>query len=438
MGRFSLNEDNDDCWEFVANTGEEGALIVKETTQSNERQNLYDPSPDSAVIATSPSLSRPKSFLHKLRNLSLLVILLSYVLQRYLPPAPPPLQDDTTISTWTEFLTHHSFQLLQSLAVLTVHVPFHISHWIVHTVSTDLQIAYERYHESHCRFRPLTSVVLQRHITGQPLAVPIVADTIETWSRTAPLFLFFTGFPHTGQTTLAKAVMEELFGDCSDRDKRILSIRAQDLMQPRDWQQMTQHVQYYTSGAMIVIQDFDDLDLLPLLRADDDSWTPHTIVIVCSHTIGRPAIARALRQGQFQYRNTALWDDLRRHVPEDWDAVIPFQPLTRETLGEVVSMKISRLAGNKVKLTDRFLNVWLDQVEYLEWKRRDTPADEPVPFMTVALKGAQILDDSPLWKRFAAGWNRCLKEKVSQMDYREGDIVLHSDEGRRVCSFSLV
>jgi hypothetical protein len=423
MGRFSLNDDNDCCWEFVANPGEEGALIVK----SDERQ--HDESDPSAVIV--PHSSRPKSFLNTLRNVSLFVILLSYLLQRYLPPAPPAFDDTTISTTWTEFLTHHFFQLGQSLTVLTIQVPLHVSQWIVSTAAMDLQLTYERYHESQCRFRPLTSLL---PVTGQPLAVEMVVDTIATWSRTKPLFLLLTGFPHTGQTTLAQAIAEELFGDCVDRERRLFRARAPI----QDWHRMIQHAQYYPSGAMILIQDVEDTDLLSLLRAED-AWTPRTIVIVCSPTIGRSAIARALRQDQFHFANRALWDDLQRDLPNDWDAVIPFQPLTRETLGDVVSLKISRLAGHSVTLTDRFTKVWLDQAEYLEWKRRDTVADEPVPFLTVALQGAHMLDDScPLWKRFRAGWKRCSTETVYLMDYVDGEVVLQSDEGQSVCSFSLM
>ncbi|GAX13432.1 hypothetical protein FisN_34Lh033 [Fistulifera solaris] len=434
MGRFALNDDNDDCcWEFVANSGEEGALVVKETTRSDEKphkkKTVDDPSDSFAVIVPH---SPPKTIFSQLRKVSLFVILLSYLLQRYLPPAPPLSETTSLSTTWTEFLAHHFFQLGQSLTVLTVQIPLHVSQWIVSTITMDLQLAYERYHESQCRFRPLTRLL---PVAGQPLAVQMVMDTIETWSHTKPLFVLLTGFPHTGQTTLVQAIVEELWSDCVDGEQRLFLATNWN----QQWSQMTHHAQVYPSGAMIFIpqvQVEDTTDLLLLLRADD-AWTSHTLVLVGSHTIGRSAIARALRQDQFHYNNTVLWNELLRRQG-NWDAVIPFQPLTRDTLRDVVSLKISRLADHPVMLTDRFLNVWLDQAEYLEWKRRDTPDDEAVPFLTVALQGAQMLDDSPLWKRFLAGWKRCSKETVYQMDYWDGDIVLQSDEGQPGCSFPLL
>lgn len=552
MGRFSLAEiddgdihnDEQQCWEFVANPGEEGAMVISERTtkqnngdssSSGQNQQLnfsrvLSHEGSDIVDYTEPDFQqKPRSFTARLWNVSIAVIFVGWLFQRYLPPAPPPsliaiFDADPTndaVPTWTSFLSHHSSHLIHSLVALTVHVPLHVSQWFLLTLSTDFNLAYERYKEysSSCRIRdqPVeTTSVLQNFTAGQNTAIRIVADTVETWqlrAKRSPLLLLFTGFPNTGKTTMARALMEHVLLDdgkpCSDPLKRILVVQGQDFSESVAqsdvlMNQIVRHVNLYSSGSMVLIQQIEDMEpdlfewlvrTLFVLSSDasfvDDNihqsqwsqWSdccPSTVFVFSSNTVGRNSIARALRQGNMHHTDAVFLADLIHDVDShfnrqkfksrSWlDAVVPFQPLTRETLGEVLSLKVSQLKNahdgvpwNKILITDRAKDAILGptRVEYLEWKRRDRPEDDPVLLMNVAINGAQILDEksSPLWKQILASMNRCffpfLQSKTVRMetaetakfDYSEGGIVLQTCYGdpeasqvcNDVCSFSIL
>lgn len=568
MGRFSLTDiddgdihHRDECWEFIANPGEEGALVVihdeeRSSTKQNTNNNLktssvsslrfrnaLDSQNDEVEPYDNSQQQKPPRFTRRLWNMSIAVILVGWLFQRYLPPAPPPSffallitspesSNDATIpTTWTDFLWHHSSHLIHSLVTLTVQVPWHVSQWFLLTLSTDVHLAYERYTESRtCRIRLLrrdsaaTSNVLSHWIAGQNTAIRIVSDTVETWQQKStkrPLLFLFTGFPHTGKTTMAQALMEHVLleDSCSDPLKRILVIQGQDFASSfgapqRDMlmNRIVQHAIFYSSGSMILLQQIEDMDpdlfvwLVRTLHAlssdasvvvdsDVDPWKedccPNTVFVFSSDTVGKNSIARALRQGNLHSTDAVFLADLFHSVDSHYsldrnnrqqtfqsrswlDAVVPFQPLTRDSLGEALSLQVAqqlrsrtdrqgvprRNDNPKLILTENAKNAVLDptRVEYLEWKRRDRPEDDPIYFMTVAIHGAQILDEksSPLWKQLLSSiMNQCPLLDHSEMtettkitmDYSidDDEMVLQmcqeEDEGgahacTHLCSFS--
>lgn len=528
MGRFALtdDDDNDDnrygdqkFWEFVANPGEERAMVIR-ADQEPTSSTAHISSREETDLTDYVETQRPRSCMSRLWNMSIAVILVGWLFQRYLPPAPPPAlihifsdSIDETVPTWTEFLSHHSSHLIHSFVTLTVQVPLHVSQWFLLTLSTDFHLVYERYreHSSNCRLRdkPVDSTtVLKNFISGQNTAIRIVADTVETWqlgSKRSPLLLLFTGFPNTGKTTMAYSLMEHVLLEdqkpCSDPLKRILVVQGQEFSESVAqsdllMNQIVRHVNTYSSGSMVLIQQIEDMapDLfewfvrtLFVISSDTSSvndlyesrWSdccPNTVFIFSSNTVGRNSIARALRQGNMHHTDAVFLADLLHDVDlhfdrqkfqsRSWlDAVVPFQPLTRESLGEALSLRLSQLKradvpGIKIEITEEAKNAILDptRVEYLEWKRRDRPDDDPVLFMTVAFNGAQILDEksSPLWKQLLSSMNRCLLptfqiampsegSKTAIIDYSKGDIVFkkcHDESGagqicHDVCSFSI-
>lgn len=543
MGRFSLTDDDDDgeqhCWEFVANPGEEGALVISEIATDNANwesssrrlhhhgncSTLFSREEMDMTDYTGTYIPRQRTFMGRLWNASIAIIIAGWLFQRYLPPGPPPaliniLGEESineVIPSWKEFLSHHSLHLIQSSVALTVQVPLHLSQWLFLTLSTDFHLVYERYREfsSNCQLRDTpaeTTNILHDFIAGQNTAIRIVVDTVETWqlgSKRSPLLLLFTGFPNTGKTTMAHALIEHVLLDtrkpCSDPLKRILVVQGHDFSESTAAQndvlmnQIVRHVNAYSSGSMILIQQIEDMapDLFEWLARtlfalssgtssindviSENRWNdccPNTVFIFTSNTVGRNSIARALRQGNLHHTDASFLADLIHDVDlhfdqqkfhsRSWlDAIVPFQPFTRESLGDALSLKVSQLKNadgsvpwNEIVITEDAKDVILDptRVEYLEWKRRDRATDDPVLFMTVAFDGAQILDEksSPLWKQLLSTMNRCFlpvfQSKMSlggpetaKIDYSEGDIIFkrcYDDPGSAqichdVCTFSL-
>lgn len=330
-----------------------------------------------------------------------------------------------------------------------------------------------------------------------------------------PLLLFFwTGFSSVGKRTLVHALARHVVLDCAQRGDTppVLEISAKDYAAASNEEikslridlmhRIVRHVGRYPNGNMIIIKGVEDMapDVfvwiartlsawkstsnsfasdaaasipLPPLNDDDelyDDWQqynccPNTVIVMTSTVVGRNVITRTLRQKQVlsPYDATFLGDlahDIDSHFNDkiqcrqDFDAIVPFQPLTREHLVDVLEQRVAQIRPN-LSITNAAVEALLDpsRVEYLEWRKRPVEKDGPsVLFMTVALDGAQVLDErsSPLWQELLVQIHECLgrnddnnDEKYGVIDFKWEKILLKScvsaaeNECQEVCRFAI-
>lgn len=549
MGRFSLRDDDADDggernWEFVARPGEDGAMVLREQQQQQQTSDTSmtrDESFSSASrpwtiqnnplehvasmdqplyyegeVAYSNNNVKPYNYWLVFWKRSLIMLLLAWLVQTYLPPAPPVMDDsqdgnNNMTNSWNEFLVTHSSQLLHSLNALVIQTPLHVGHWISLSLYHEGQLWYERQQIVHCTLRepsPKHFDRLQQSVVGQDTAVRIVADAVQTWQwqhdtqkRRPPLVLFWTGFSSVGKTTLAYELARHVLFACPEDALPVLEISSQDF--GVDWMhRILQHVERYPTGSMILLQRVEDMapdllvwlvrtlssstSLLPPPGSDTLAWPEdccaNAVFVLTSSTVGRNAITRTLRKqnGVIHHTDATFLADLRHEVDLHFsssssstnnnnnaaeldsrhtlDAVVPFGPLTREHLANALRLRVAQLSPQQeLVVTHAAVDAVLDptRVEYLEWKRRDHANAAPVLFMTVAMDGAQVLDDksSPLWKQLVAQIHQCLVDgrgtastrlQTAVVDYNGAAIVLKwctsrddLDNCQEACRFSI-
>lgn len=301
MGRFRVIADNDGYdgdqeddrtgshygnpykgWEFTAEKGEEGAIVVHRKRHRPESygvsrdgdyhpcddrdgyegacqedaglhshvdirghhfwnedapEDLGDDDPQGSSSMISPHRSRytgSSSFLGAAPYLVLLVAFLSWWIREG-PPAPPVLQDGADhlpLASWRSFLGEHSRQWLQASQALFLSTPAHVlKWWIIHMKEDALDIV--KYFAGPQTQKPLTTcprriadMDFKNLIIGQERAAQVMADALIAWNNSEkrssqPLLLYLSGFAGTGRSTLARGLYESMHQRDPGHDCRI-------------------------------------------------------------------------------------------------------------------------------------------------------------------------------------------------------------------------
>jgi DNA polymerase III delta prime subunit len=316
MGRFRYVEDDQDQdqddevvedsrhWEFVAEPGNEGAIVPRETAVSSPSREEHagsdtDPSVFSTNQRAESSLSEAQSdwlgdyyYANESKRKRkvrwwfwiLLVAVFIQIAILYAPPAPPPTADEHEHEGWEAFLLLHTSQLRESVTALLYHTPTHIGRWWMLGLVTDVQQWYHNWKlEPPCQLRVPTGggdndddkFVLDKFLFGQNDAVDAVTDAIQAWEPdSSPLLIYLAGMKGTGKTTLARAMAKQLFpNECSQDglDSSILTIDAGEFADKTDnssrsmdetsvrmqlAQKIGRHVQRL-DGGIVILQDVD-------------------------------------------------------------------------------------------------------------------------------------------------------------------------------------
>ena len=264
MGRFRVLHDDDEedepsspLWEFVAEQGEEGAVVVHadenrpgdeyggtqedsetRTTQSagrdefwwrlrphGHREAVSHPANDWEWVDHNTTRQKPRSWWLWILSCAVLLVALLWKDPPPAPPPPPHSDHDTagaSIVHWRDYLVQHGQQLQESVTALGLRTPSHVLSWLVASVAADLQLAHERFQQKrkqkNCnRSTPQTPDLfrlLRQTVVGQPLALELATEAIHARGD-APLVLWAAGYPHTGKRTFARQLAASLVNSSS-------------------------------------------------------------------------------------------------------------------------------------------------------------------------------------------------------------------------------
>jgi hypothetical protein len=337
--------------------------------------------------------------------------------------------------------------------------------------------------------------LLRTSLVGQDQAIEVVSNALDTWlrskwqfsvptgdktsTRNRPLLLFFTGFYSVGKTTLTKALVRRaLFPkDCSNPQRSLLELSGgdfggnddQDVLRAELMRRIVRHVQKYSKGSVVIIQDIQEMqpslfcwlvktlsepmeqplaDTTTHIYGDISVECANAIFVFTSSAIGRNAIARVLRQTGGNMLLASLSADLVHEVDRyfgDLDSqslvnfvIVPFGPLTKRHLCDILRLRMEQLVSttwaSDLLIADSAIELLLgaNHVEYWEWKRLDHSDTEPVVFLSVSLKGAQVLDQkrSPFWSDMVLQFHRCASKRAptnamtAAVDFRYDHVVV--------------
>jgi len=498
MGRFALKEDDEEDetrWDVVRF---DGAVLQRDGFYQEDRAPEHQELASANLLATRDSPYSPKvsaSFVSWKTAVGLTV--LAWLVHQYVPPAPP-LNND--YHTWSEFLATNAAQVMKSLHSLLVAAPLHISHWLLIGVTADIQLFFERRrsHPTSCVMRSTVTEVhmwdaFEKSMGGQKAAVALLMSTIQTWQwqrstgSNENLVVFAAGFENVGKVysihSLARSVLFDDTKECIDPIKPILVIdgfefglgiqkEKIDLLN-----RVVSHLQVYPRGSIVVFRKIEYMHkslllwLLQLLRekrlrnehtADDDYVVSgalaglrceHTVFVFTTSSVGKTALVHHLRTSggaDQDLLDASFISDFTSQVHTELGtsesllpAVIPFVPLTKETLREVLQIQVTRLNEahqshwGELRFAPAVFDLVLhpSRVEYLVWSKRTSTSEQLEPFMTVVLNGAAVLNEheSPLWKWIMANTVQCLLSSEPRMDDRAEIDVVNSHIVFRFC-----
>lgn len=408
MVRYQITDDDDE-WDFVVHDEHSSLVPFVEEDKDETRQRLgrsvgKPRSPGIVSLEEEENVLGPIGRYYYAEEdtrrshcgifrLSILIGLLGILVQAYLPPAPPPLNnnhlqndiegEDAELSSWNSYLQSHSQQWLDSTKALMIDTPWHIVSWLGIAAFRDVQhFATTASTPTDCSWKIPSSMEtiqqdLLRVIVGQDMAVSLIAEALVAWTASEtqrePLKILSLGPKSTGKRSLANIIAS--YAPC---EKSILYIPKNDPSSRfQKSHRMQQHVQQYDTASMIIFHDDDELYDITLENAD------HAILYRISETHGRSIMAHGLRT--HTWGSASMMADLRREL--QWNSqILPFAPMTPESLGKIIQKHGVREDEGSL----------LEHVEYMDWTTKDGSL-----ILRIAIEGAQSLP-----------WNRIRARKV--------------------------
>jgi hypothetical protein len=418
--------------------------------------------------------------------LAMVVQLALFGSSRYGPPAPPlpnTIADDSTITdteptTWNDYVSLHGFQLWQSTRALFFDTPLHLAGWGWMHIHTELRDLYQDYRGTSrwnsrprpCSLRISSDINLwkafESSMVGQPLAVQILTERVQTWNRDSPLLFFATGGIGEGkQTALIHLARHVLMPHCfnavehsseAQSEAVLLLLDGQDFLvdhealretlQAKLATRILRHVKKLQEGSIILLKNVEHMEpsLLSWLLHElgetgyndlqTSTWQlrkhcRQSVIMFTSTEIGRMAITQSIRtHGTSEIYSQAslvldVGHELMRHLGGralEWPAIVPFFPLTQKDLSAILDARVRHHSTTYAdtqwrtfSLTSSLKTALLEpssQVEYIAWRgRQGSDPDATLMSFTFSSTGAQVLGEGgPVWIKIQAQLNRCV------------------------------
>ncbi|GKY99639.1 hypothetical protein MPSEU_000918000 [Mayamaea pseudoterrestris] len=425
----------------------------------NDDNENYDESHDFIIGHRNVARRHQTSCFAIMPYIVLLIAFLSWWIREG-PPAPPFIKDATQQHTnWKSFLGVHSRQWLESSSALFFSTPAHVLKWWAIHVKQDVMDIVKHFRSGSrlqlCELA-LPKVPPQNLLVGQDRATAVVWDALLAWkhhfkksksslSPVPPLLLYFSGFRGTGRTTLAQRLHQLIYlredesKEC--RMPAFLHLRGKDYATAATKQQLAQKLR--NTESIVVIDSVEDMDkslftwVVSQLTTDDsvseaideDASKDNSLVsirhqlsgciVIFTSTIGSRSIARNIKlSAESSSLLLDIGHELDTHfgdsrISERLDAVVPFLPLTQESLRRILQDQVKSFSQEHFDtwksfwLTDVSLDYFVgpDYVEYLSWQVQSRP------ILTFASAGATVLSKKSLvWNRIHGLVGRCQLE----------------------------
>ena len=259
-----------------------------------------------------PPPSRQSSYCGRFFTWWLLVwiILVSHLIQRYGPPAPPPTIPEHT--TWTD-LFQHQYQVVSNLVKTWGHeLPAHVSYWCWQGIQDDVHhtilpfISFSK-HINKCPWRiPTSPTAIQSQVVGQEIAVERVFHAIKAWKQDTPLLLYLTGRPGVGKRHLIKTLAHTLYDDCDDSPLFHLKSKSDHAYgydtQPEAsslYQQTLDHVLGHSKPSVIMLEHVEQLpagSFLHFVQQVQSSAAFHSTVLIFTSNVGVRSMDRCIQR----------------------------------------------------------------------------------------------------------------------------------------------
>ena len=420
-----------------------------------------------AAVDNKQAYSRKSSMARLLLRYSVIGALLSFLLHYSLPPAPPPSRssDDPSLLSWTQYIREHTEDLLRSSRALFWETPMHIVYWgVQNCISEGERFFSDLPAISYFTCNPkLPDTIkngviphLQTTVFGQDEAIRQIA--MQLGDETEPYrtkIWAFVGSPSTGKQHMVKKLATYFTGHCRqyyDRvpiilDGRDYSLPSEALassfrymtveeqqaeLKNRLVYKVSQESKKYPPNVhqFYVIREAERMDpsvLVSFLRdissnqqgehsKNEIRFLTYRSNIVFVLLLEDGQLTRVIGQALSAYDDPNLstleselvyqLDQLYqpKSISKFLNTVVPFEPLTQDSLHQILKSKVSSLSHEQkeklwssLSVNDDVLRLLVSEnhVEYLTVHKRGE--DTRRPRYTFANGGASVIQKHFSW-----------------------------------------